>query len=110
MTHTTEGKCVNAARPLARARGTTFRSAGLQPLIPSGAPMTDQTSFDTVTRIAAGDDGTNYDPVAIWLHWTMALLVIFQCAAAITWDYFSKPAAETMQSLHVSLGVLLTAV
>jgi cytochrome b561 len=68
------------------------------------------TAFDAATRIVAGDDGTNYDKVAIALHWATALLVVVQFALAETWDYFAKPAQETMQSLHVSLGVLLTAV
>jgi len=70
----------------------------------------EDTAFDTATRIAAGDDGTNYDNVAITLHWATALLVFVQFVSAITWDYFSKPTQETMQSLHVSLGVLLAAV
>ena len=36
--------------------------------------MTDDTSFDTATRIIAGDDGTTYDGVAIALHWATAFL------------------------------------
>jgi len=70
----------------------------------------DDSSFDTATRIAAGDDGTNYDNVAVALHWLTALLVIVQFVTAITWDYFSHETSETMQSVHISLGVLLTAV
>jgi cytochrome b561 len=58
----------------------------------------------------AADDGTNYDNVAVALHWTTALLVVVQFVLAITWDDFPKPTQESMQSLHVSLGVLLTAV
>jgi cytochrome b561 len=72
--------------------------------------MTDQNTFDTATRIAAGDDKTNYDSVAIFLHWTTAVLVLFQFLSAQTWDYFSKATQEKMQSLHLSLGVLLAAV
>jgi cytochrome b561 len=72
--------------------------------------MTDKTSFDTATRIIAADDGTTYDNVAIALHWITAVLVLVQFVSAITWDYFSKPTQESMQSLHVSLGVLLTVV
>jgi len=70
----------------------------------------DDSSFDTATRIAAGDDGTNYDNVAVALHWLTALLVIVQFVTAISWDYFSHETSETMQSVHISLGVLLTAV
>lgn len=38
--------------------------------------MPDQNVFDTATRIAAGDDGKNYDKVVITLHWLTALLVV----------------------------------
>jgi cytochrome b561 len=72
--------------------------------------MTDRTSFDTATRIAAGDDKTNYDDVAIALHWATALLVLTQFALAETWDFFPHDTSETMQSTHVSFGILLTAV
>jgi cytochrome b561 len=69
-----------------------------------------EKGFAAATRIVAADDGTNYDNVAVALHWTTALLVVVQFAFAETWDYFAKPTQETMQSLHVSLGVLLIAV
>ena len=75
--------------------------------------MTEQpreSAFGAATRIVAGDDGTNYDNVAVALHWTTALLVVVQFALAETWDYFAKPTQESLQSLHVSLGVLLAAV
>ena len=72
--------------------------------------MTDQTKFDTATRVVAGDDGTNYDNVAVTLHWATALLVVVQFAMAISWDYFAKPTRQGMESVHVSLGVLLASV
>jgi cytochrome b561 len=72
--------------------------------------MADRDAFDTATRIAAGDDKGNYDNVAITLHWLTALLVIVQFVMAVTWDYFSHDTRENLQSIHVSLGVLLTAV
>src|SRR3982751_987667 len=71
---------------------------------------THPTSFDTATRVVAGDDGTNYDNVAIALHWTTALLVVVQFGSAVTWDYFSQETRERMESLHISLGVLLAVV
>jgi cytochrome b561 len=71
--------------------------------------MTDQTNFDTVTRVVAGDDGTSYDNVAIALHWAVALLVVVQFALGMSWDWFAKPTAKAMESVHISLGVLLTA-
>jgi cytochrome b561 len=72
--------------------------------------MTDRTAFDTATRIAAGDDGRNYDDVAVALHWATAVLVLTQFLLGVTWDYFPKPTIGEMQSLHISLGVLLTTV
>jgi len=72
--------------------------------------VSNESGFATATRIAAADDGTNYDMIAVALHWLTALLVIVQFVSAITWDYFSHATSETMQSVHVSLGVLLTAV
>jgi cytochrome b561 len=72
--------------------------------------MNDRTSFDTATRIIAADDGTNYDNVAVALHWATALLVVVQFISAISWDYFAKPTRHTMESVHISLGVLFTAV
>lgn len=69
-----------------------------------------ESGFDTATRIAAGDDGTNYDAVAIFLHWATALLVVVQFAMAVSWDYFPKATRQGMESVHISLGVLLTAV
>jgi cytochrome b561 len=72
--------------------------------------MADRNAFDVATRIAAGDDKTNYDNVAISLHWLTALLVVVLFGLAKTWDYFAKSTQESLQSLHVSLGVLLTLV
>jgi cytochrome b561 len=69
-----------------------------------------ETAFAATTRVIAGDDGTNYDNIAVALHWATAALVLIQFSLAITWDDFAKPTQENMQSLHVSLGVLLTAV
>ena len=72
--------------------------------------MDDRTGFDQATRIAAGDDGTTYNGVAIFLHWATAALVLIQFGLAETWDWFAHDTAESMQSVHVSLGVLLTVV
>lgn len=72
--------------------------------------MADRDAFDTATRIAAGDARINYDGVAIALHWLTALLVVVQFALAISWDYFDKATRQGMESVHISFGVLLTAV
>ncbi len=67
-------------------------------------------TFDAATRVAAGDDGTVYDGVAIALHWTTAALVIANFALAQTWDWFAKPTRGLMENTHMSFGVLLTVV
>lgn len=72
--------------------------------------MTDRDALDAATRIAAGGTGKNYDDVAVALHWATAILVVVQFALAISWDYFPHATTEEMQSLHISMGVLLTAV
>jgi cytochrome b561 len=69
-----------------------------------------KSTFDAATRIAAGDDGTTYDGVAIALHWTTAVLVVLQFALAETWDWFAKPTHRLMVTTHMSFGVLLSAV
>ena len=68
------------------------------------------SGFDTATRIAAGDDGTTYDQVSIWLHWATAGLVVANFALAHTWDWFAKPVTHLMEDTHMSFGVLLTIV
>jgi cytochrome b561 len=69
-----------------------------------------ETALGTATRIVAGDDGTNYDGVAIALHWATAVLVFANFALAQTWDWFAKPTRGLMEDTHMSFGVLLAAV
>ena len=72
--------------------------------------MADRDALDTSTRIAAGDVGKDYDDVAVGLHWATAILVLVQFLLGVTWDYFPDAMTRQMQSLHISLGVVLTAV
>lgn len=72
--------------------------------------MPDKNAFDTATRIAAGEDGKNYDNVAITLHWLTALLVIVQFALGQTWGWFPRPTRNLMVTTHMTLGIILTAV
>lgn len=72
--------------------------------------MTDRTSFDTATRIAAGDDGTTYDGISIALHWATAFLVVANFALSQVWGWFAKPTRRLLEDTHMSLGVLLTLV
>ncbi|MEO8456126.1 MAG: cytochrome b/b6 domain-containing protein, partial [Sphingomicrobium sp.] len=71
--------------------------------------MNDEPPFAAATRIAAGDDGTSYDNVAIALHWATAVLVVANFTLAETWDWFAKPVTALMEDTHMSFGVLLTA-
>ena len=72
--------------------------------------MVDLNTFDTATRIAAGDEGKNYDNLAIALHWLTALLVVVQFALGQTWGWFPRPTRHLMIVTHMSLGIILTVV
>jgi cytochrome b561 len=64
------------------------------------------------TRIAAGDDRVRYDGLEMSLHWATALLVVINYVLAQVWGYLQRgtPLRHSLQSLHVSFGLLLTAV
>ena len=77
--------------------------------------MTD-TPLAEATRIAAGEDGSlrgneRYDRVTMTLHWITAILVVTLFSLAHVWAFFPHdgPAQLTMQTAHVSLGVVLAA-
>jgi cytochrome b561 len=72
--------------------------------------MVDRNAFDTVSRIAAGDDGKDYDNVAITLHWLTALLVMVQFALGQTWGWFPRSTRHLMIATHMSFGIILTLV
>jgi cytochrome b561 len=71
---------------------------------------TARAAVDTATRIAAGDDRTRYDPVAMSLHWATVFLVLANFALAETWESFARPTRHLMITTHMSFGILLTAV
>ena len=68
------------------------------------------STFDEAARIAAGDDGTSYDGVAIALHWLTALLVVTNFTLAQIWDWYPDETKGWMEDAHMSFGVLLAAV
>lgn len=72
--------------------------------------MVDRNAFDTATRIAAGDDGRNYDNVAVTLHWLTAILVVLQFALGQTWGWFPRPTRHLMVATHMSFGIILAIV
>jgi cytochrome b561 len=65
---------------------------------------------DAATRVLAGDDGTNYDRVAVALHWTTAALVVAQMLLAQLWGAFDRPTRHLLIVGHMSLGIILAAV
>src|SRR5438309_5020041 len=65
-----------------------------------------ESGFAAATRIVAGDDGTNYDSVAIALHWTTAALVLNQFALSQLWGLFARPARHLLVTAHMSFGNL----
>lgn len=72
--------------------------------------MSDRDTFDTATRIAAGDTGENYHSVAITLHWLTAAIVVLQFALGQTWGWFPRPMRHLMVATHMSFGIILTVV
>lgn len=67
-------------------------------------------TVDTATRIAAGDDKTRYDSVAMSLHWATVFLVLANFLLALTWDGAARPTRHLMVVTHMSFGILLAAV
>jgi cytochrome b561 len=68
------------------------------------------SSIATATRIAAGDDRTEYDGFAKSLHWLTVLLVLTQFGLAQSWGFASRPTRHVMIVAHMSFGILLTLV
>lgn len=67
------------------------------------------STVDTVTRIAAGDDRTQYDPVAMGLHWATVFLVLANFLLSQFWEDFARPTRHLMIVTHMSFGILLGA-
>ena len=62
------------------------------------------------TQIAAGDDRTRYDNVAITLHWLTVVLVLTQFGLSQLWGYAPRPTRHGMIVAHMSFGITLAAV
>ena len=69
--------------------------------------MGDGDALNTGTRVWAADDGSNYDNVAVALHWLTALIVILLFALGQTWGWFPRPTRHLMVTTHMSLGIIL---
>lgn len=63
-------------------------------------------------RIAAGSDPEHYDRVEIALHWTTAAFVVVLWLLGQGWGFLPRGSdgRHALQDLHVSLGLLFTAV
>jgi cytochrome b561 len=48
---------------------------------------------------------SGYSKVAIFLHWTIALLIVSNVIGALVADSVSRPVAGTIMSLHKSIGL-----
>ncbi|MBO9098026.1 MULTISPECIES: cytochrome b [unclassified Rhizobium] len=68
-------------------------------------------SIESLSPVRAGR-AMRYDSWTIALHWFSALLVIALFASAITWDYLPRgtPLRKSLQSLHISMGILLSVI
>ncbi len=75
-------------------------------------PMTAKLSpgAAAATRIAAGDDRTRYDGLAMTLHWLTAVLVATQFGLGELGDFAPRPAKHLMIVAHMSFGILLAVV
>jgi cytochrome b561 len=67
-------------------------------------------AVNVATHIAAGDDRTRYDGVAISLHWLTVFLVLANFVLGQTWGAFAKPTRHLMVATHMSFGILLAIV
>lgn len=54
-------------------------------------------------------DRRSYDAVTIALHWTVAVIVVFQISSPVLW-HFSRAWRRTLEPLHISFGILLAIV
>lgn len=62
------------------------------------------------STVAAQSTAARYDHTTIVLHWLTALLVLVLFALAMLWDFLPHDARKQMESLHISLGIVLAAV
>ncbi|MDQ0391411.1 cytochrome b [Labrys monachus] len=70
--------------------------------------MIDQTTAPSAMQPAA----SRYDGVTILLHWLTAILVVCLFGSALIWDELERGTwlRKGLQSLHISMGLLLAAV
>ncbi|WP_438273833.1 cytochrome b [Nitrobacter sp.] len=65
----------------------------------------------TPTQSSVAHDQRHYDIVSIAFHWLTAVLVVTLFLLAEVWDFLphGTPLRHSLQGLHISLGILLSA-
>ena len=66
--------------------------------------------MQTSSTVAAPTAAIRYDRTTVTLHWLTALLVLALFALALFWDLLPRDVRKQMQSLHISLGIVLAVV
>ena len=72
--------------------------------------MTSRRRDLIVTGVGAAYARTRYDDFSIALHWLTVALVLTLFVLAETWDLAPHRVNELMKAVHMSFGILLTAV
>src|SRR5215218_2703458 len=57
----------------------------------------------------ASPDLSRYSPVAVWLHWTIAALIVANLMLGFFHEDFEKPLRATMMGWHKSIGFTVIA-
>lgn len=75
-------------------------------------PSRTEAPIAAAARIAAGDDREHYDGLEMGFHWATAVLVVALYLLGQGWGYVQKGSdtRHALQSLHVSLGLILAVV
>lgn len=66
--------------------------------------------MQTSPAVAAPAAAIRYDRTTITLHWLTALLVLVLFTLAMLWDFVPHDVRKQMESLHISLGIVLAVV
>lgn len=58
---------------------------------------------------ALNDDSARYSPGAVWLHWSIASLLLVIVPLGLVHDEFGKPAVPPIMAFHKSFGLIVLA-
>jgi cytochrome b561 len=65
--------------------------------------------MDAAGAAALDYDGARYSRGAVWLHWTIAALIVANLLLGFFHEDFSRPVRGTMMGLHKSIGFAVIA-